>query len=48
MYKKISNNEKITKKISAVHSADNYLTQVQEFSAKKQFIECFLKFLKIQ
>lgn len=27
MYKKISNNEKITRKISAVHSADNYLTK---------------------
>lgn len=27
MYKKISNNEKITKKITAVHSADNYLTK---------------------
>jgi len=27
MYKKISNNEKITRKISEVHSADNYLTK---------------------
>lgn len=26
MYKKISNNEKITRKITEVHSADNYLT----------------------
>jgi hypothetical protein len=27
MYKKISKNEKITRKISEVHSADNYLTK---------------------
>ena len=27
MYKKISNNEKITRKISEVHWADNYLTK---------------------
>ena len=27
MYKKISNDEKITRKISEVHSADNYLTK---------------------
>lgn len=27
MYKKISDNEKITRKISEVHSADNYLTK---------------------
>ena len=27
MYKKISNNEKITRKINEVHSADNYLTK---------------------
>ena len=27
MYKKISNNEKITRKISEAHSADNYLTK---------------------
>lgn len=27
MYKKISSNEKITRKISEVHSADNYLTK---------------------
>ena len=27
MYNKISNNEKITRKISEVHSADNYLTK---------------------
>ena len=27
MYKKISNNEKITRKISEVESADNYLTK---------------------
>lgn len=27
MYKKISNNEKITRKISEVHSVDNYLTK---------------------
>ena len=27
MDKKISNNEKITRKISEVHSADNYLTK---------------------
>ena len=27
MYKKISRNEKITRKISEVHSADNYLTK---------------------
>ena len=27
MYKKISKNEKVTRKISEVHSADNYLTK---------------------
>lgn len=27
MYKKISNNEKVTRKISEVHTADNYLTK---------------------
>ena len=28
MYKKISRNEKITRKISEVHSADNYFTRL--------------------